>query len=141
MKLLVLTAVAAAAALTGAARPADKAATAAPGADASTTALLAPSSCFRRSDVRNHTVGGPSTLYLGVARNDVFRIEMSNACLRSAVNSDPLIINNFAASQTVCKPLELDITVTAVGPSRCIVSSITRLSPTEVAALPKQMRP
>jgi hypothetical protein len=41
----------------------------------------------------------------------------------------------------VCKPIDLDITVAAAGPSKCIVSSIAKLSPAEVAALPKKMRP
>jgi hypothetical protein len=140
MKLLTLAALTAVGALSGAAGPAGQAAVSVPGVDAAATAATS-GACFRRSDVRNHTVGGPKTLYLGVARRDVYRIEMSNACLTSAVSSDPLIIENRGGGQTVCKPLDLDITVSAAGPSRCIVSSISKLTAAEVAALPKKMRP
>ena len=139
MKLFTLAAFAAAGALSGAAGPAGQAATSVPGVD--TVAKVASVSCFRRSDVRNHTVGGPKTLYLDVAGRDVYRIDMSNPCLASAVSSDPLVFRNVSGGQTVCSPLDLDITVAAAGPSKCIVSSITRLTPTEIAALPKKMRP
>ena len=140
MKLLTLVAVAVAGALSGAAGPAGQAAISVPGVDTAATAA-STDTCFKRRDIRNHTVGGPKTLYLDVAGRDVYRIEMSNSCLVSAVSSDPLIFNNQTGSQSVCKPLDLDITVAAAGPSKCIVSSISKLSPAEVAALPKKMRP
>lgn len=140
MKLLTLAALIVAGALSGAAGPAGQAATSVPGVDTATTAASADA-CFNRRDVRNHTVGGPKTLYLDVAGRDVYRIEMSNSCLASAVSSDPLIFNNQTGGQSVCKPMDLDITVSAAGPSKCIVSSISKLSPAEVAALPKKMRP
>ncbi len=130
-----------AAALTGAAGPAGKATVAAPGVDAAAAATGA-NSCFRRSsDVRNHTVGGPNTLYLDVNGRDVYRVEMSNNCLASAVSSDPLIFRNFGGGQTVCKPLDLDISIASGGQQRCIISSLSKLTPAEVAALPKKMRP
>jgi hypothetical protein len=140
MKLLTLAALAVAGAMSGAAGPAGQAATSVPGVDTATTA---PSTdvCFKRRDIHNHTVGGPKTLYLDVSGSGVYRIEMSNSCLMSATSSDPLVFNNQTGTQSVCKPLDLDITVSAAGPSRCIVSSISKLSPAEVAALPKKMRP
>jgi hypothetical protein len=137
---LTLAALTAVGVLCGAAGPASQAAVAAPGVDAATS-TFEKSSCFRRSDVRNHTVGGPKTLYLDVAGRSVYRVEMSNSCLASAVSSDPLVFNNRTGGQTVCNAVDLDITVSAAGPSRCIVSSISKLSPAEVAALPKKMRP
>jgi hypothetical protein len=127
------------AALGGGAGPAGKAAISPPGVDAAATATA--DTCFNRRDIRNHTVGGPKTLYLDVAGRGVYRIEMSNSCLASAVSSDPLIMRNDTGSQSVCKPIDLDITVSAAGPSKCIVSSIAKLSPVEVAALPRKMRP
>jgi hypothetical protein len=139
MKLITLACLITAGALSGAAGPAGKAAISAPGVDAAATAVA--DTCFRRSDIHNHTVGGPKTLYLDVAGRSVYRIEMSNACLASAVSSDPLIFRNDTGAQSVCKPIDLDITVSAGGPSKCIVSSISKLSPAEIAALPKKMRP
>ena len=140
MKLLTLAALAVAGAMSGAAGPAGQAATSVPGVDTATTAP-STDTCFKRRDIHNHTVGGPKTLYLDVSGSGVYRIEMSNSCLMSATSSDPLVFNNQTGTQSVCKPLDLDITVSAAGPSRCIVSSISKLSPAEVAALPKKMRP
>ena len=138
--LIILASLIGVAALSGGAGPAGKAAIAAPGVDAALTSTGA-GKCFYRRDVRNHTVGDPHTLYLDVAGREVWRVQMSNACLASAVSSDPLIIKNQTGGQSVCKPIDLDITVSAAGPSKCIVSSIQRLSPAEVAALPKKIRP
>ena len=128
------------AALSGGAGPAGKAAISAPGVDAAWTSSGA-GKCFNRRDMRNHTVGDAHTLYLDIAGREVWRIQMSNSCLAGAVSSDPLILKNQTGGQSVCKPIDLDITVSAAGPSKCIVSAIQRLSPAEVAALPKKMRP
>jgi hypothetical protein len=139
MKLVTLACLVAVGALSGAAGPASQAAIKAPGVDAA--ANVGANQCFKRRDVRNHTVGDNKTLYLDVDGRDVYRIEMSNSCLSGAVSSDPLIFNNQTGTQEVCKPMDLDITVTGAGPSKCIVSKIVRLTPSEVAALPKGMRP
>lgn len=140
MKPTLLASLIGAAALTGAAGQPGQAASAPPGIDAAATSTGA-GKCFYRRDVRNHTVGDAHTLYLDIAGREVWRVQMSNACLASAVSSDPLVIRNQTGGQSVCKPIDLDIAVSAAGESRCIVSSISRLTPTEVAALPKKMRP
>ena len=140
MKPIVLASFLAAAALTGAAGPAGHSASTPPAVDAALTSTGA-GKCFYRRDVRNHTVGDAHTLYLDIAGREVWRVQMSNACLASAVSSDPLIIRNQTGGQSVCKPIDLDIAVSAAGESRCIVAGISRLTPAEVAALPKKMRP
>ena len=138
MKLLILASVIGAAALTGAAAPR---AASVQGADAAASTSAKAGQCFMRRDVRNHTVGDSKTLYLDINGRQVWKVQMSNSCLASAVSSDPLIFRNDTGGQSVCKPIDLDITVSAAGPSRCIVSSIRRLTDAEVAALPKKMRP
>ena len=140
MKLITLAALIGAAALSGAAGPASQAASAPPGVDAAARAASS-SQCFYRRDIRNHTVGDAHTLYLDVGGREVWRIGMSNSCLASAMSSDPIVMRNWTGGQSVCKPLDLDIAISAGGISHCIVSSITRLTPAEVAALPKKLRP
>ena len=141
MKFVTLACLVAVGALSGAAGPVGQAATALPGVDASALTSTGAGKCFYRRDMRNHTVGDAHTLYFDIAGREVWRVQMSNSCLVTAVSSDPLIVRNPTGGQSVCKPMDLDITVSAAGPSKCIVSSIERLSPTEVAALPKRMRP
>jgi hypothetical protein len=139
MKLIALALLVGAAALSGAAGPAERAASASPGVDAAAAART--QQCFRRSDVRNHTVGDARTLYFNVAGREVYRVDMKTPCLASASSSDPLIFENRSGSQSICKPLDLDITVSTGGQPRCLIDNITRLTPAEVAALPRRIRP
>ena len=80
-------------------------------------------------------------MVVDVGSRDVVRIRTNGSCFTGSVSSDTLVIGTTASTGLVCKPLDLDITVSAAGPSRCIVSSISKLSPAELAALPKKMRP
>jgi hypothetical protein len=141
MKFVTLACLVTVGALSGAAGPAGQAASAPPGVDTAALTSTGAGTCFYRRDIRNHTVGDAHTLYLDIAGREVWRVQMSNSCLVSAVSSDPIIIRNREGGQSVCKPMDLDIAVAAAGESRCIVSGISRLTPTEVAALPKKIRP
>ncbi|MDB5441802.1 MAG: hypothetical protein JWP73_178 [Phenylobacterium sp.] len=98
--------------------------------------------CFYTRDIRNHTVGDDHTLYLNVNDRMVYRVETGNACFAGATSSDPIIIRNPPGSNNVCRPIDLDIGINTGGFNNpCIVSSIVPLSPAEVAALPRRMRP
>ncbi len=101
------------------------------------------SACFRLSQMQGHTVADSHTLYVGVSgRHDVYRIGMSGACLAAKTDSDPLITRDLGGSDLVCKPIDLDLAVGGMGGvSHCIVSDIQKLSPAQVAALPKKLKP
>ena len=108
-----------------------------------TPAAYSGGSCFYTRDIRNHTIGGPHTIYLNVNGRQVFRVEAGNDCAAGAVSSDPLVIRNEPAGISVCKPIDFDVAVHMTGgfSNRCIVTSITPMSPAEVAALPRKLRP
>lgn len=114
-----------------------------PGPAAAAPETAAPRQCFRTQDIRNHTVGDDRTLYLNVSRREVYRVEMAGSCLAGAVSSDPLIIRSPPGSAIVCKPIEFDVAISRAGgfASPCIVSSITRLTPEQTAALPRKIKP
>lgn len=107
------------------------------------SATAPANTCFRTSDIRNHTVAGDHTIYIRTETNSVFRVETNGACFAGATSSDPLVIRNPPGSTYVCKPIDLDLGVHVGGgpTSHCIVSSITPMAPTEVAALPKKLQP
>jgi hypothetical protein len=63
---------------------------------------------------------------------------MSNNCLAAATSSDPIILRDRAGMGQICRPLDLDVGVRG---TRCIVKNLTKLTPAEVAALPKKLRP
>ena len=98
----------------------------------------ADDSCFRTHDIRNHTVGDDHTLYFDVDGKWVYRATMRNNCLAAAVSSDPIVLRQVGNSGYICKKIDLDVGVRG---TRCIVDSLTRLTPAEAAALPKKIRP
>jgi hypothetical protein len=94
--------------------------------------------CFWPRDLRNHTVGDDHTLYFDVGGRAVYRVTTSGACLAGTVSSDPIVLRQRGGGGQICRPLDLDISVRG---ARCIVSSLTKLTPEETAALPKKVRP
>jgi hypothetical protein len=94
--------------------------------------------CFLTRDMRNHTVGGDHTLYFDVGGRSVWRAEMSNNCLAGAVSSDPIVLRDQAGMGRVCNKLDFDVGVRG---NRCIVDSLTKLTPAEAAALPRKLKP
>ena len=112
------------------------------GLAAATPAPAAQNSCFRMSDIRNHTVADAHTLYLSVGSKDVQKVTMAGACLAASSGSDPLITESTGGSGLVCRPLDLNLKIdTAGGISPCIIKSIEKLSPEQIAAIPKKLRP
>lgn len=102
--------------------------------------------CFRSRDITNHQIGDDGTLYINVANRDVYRLEMASSCLAGANANDPLVIREPPGSPYVCRPIDLDISITRGGAGSgiatpCIVRSMARLTPAEVAALPPKLRP
>lgn len=103
---------------------------------------LASGQCFRSADIRNHTIADKNTLLIDVRGKDTYRITMNGACLAGALSSDPIITRQPPGSSIICKPIDLDIAISRSGfPSHCIVESIVKLSPQEVASLPKKLKP
>jgi hypothetical protein len=100
-------------------------------------------SCFRMSQVRSHRIVHPDTIYLRVKLHDVYRLTTKGSCTAAAMPDEALITRTVGGTDMVCRPLDLDISVRN-GPgmaSPCIVDSIARLTPGEIAALPKKQRP
>lgn len=136
MKFALVTLAAAAAALVGAASPGVSASDR--GVDASATTGR---TCFRTNDMRNHTFEGDRTVYVS-ANREVYRIGMAGPCTAAANNNDPLLISTPGSSGIVCKPIDLNLSVNIGGAlSSCIIDSIHRMTPAEVAALPPKTRP
>ncbi|MFZ3008126.1 MAG: DUF6491 family protein [Phenylobacterium sp.] len=98
--------------------------------------------CFRVSQMDGHRVADPKTLYVGVRNKEVFRIDMHGACLAGANMGDPLVIETTGGTDLVCRPIDLDLKVAgSIGLSPCIVKSITKLTPPQIASLPPKLKP
>ena len=101
------------------------------------------SQCFRMSQIRNHTKADDQTLYFSVGSRDVYRLDMSGACLAGTSSSDPLILETVGGTDLICRPIDLSLKVKLgnVGVSPCIIKEITKLTPDQIAALPPKVKP
>lgn len=105
---------------------------------------LASADCFRSTDIRNHTIGDKRTLFLDVRGKGAYRVGMSGACLAGAFPSDFLVTRQPPGSSLICAPIDMDVAIAKTGggfETPCIVESIVRLTPAQVAALPPKLRP
>ncbi len=98
--------------------------------------------CFRSADIRNHTIADRDTLLIDVNGRDTYRITVSSGCLAGAIPSDPIVTRQPPGSPIICRPIDMDIGILRGGvESRCIVRSIVKLTPEQVAALPPKLKP
>lgn len=100
--------------------------------------------CIRGHDIRNHTIADRHTMLLAVdgRQRKTYRVTVDGACLGGASSSDSIITREPPGSQIICKPIDMDLAISKGGfPSQCIVRSIVLMSPEEVAALPRRLRP
>lgn len=113
------------------------------GAPPPSGAGLPSGQCIRSREIRNHTVADKRTLLLDVGGKATYRVTMHGACLAGAIPSDPIITRNPPGRDIICRPIDMDIGISRGGDfeSRCIVDSIVKMSPEEVADLPKKLRP
>jgi len=95
-------------------------------------------SCVWMRDLRNHTIGDSHTLYFDVGGREVLRVTTDNNCLAAVTSSDPIVLRNQPPTGRICNKLDWDITVRG---TRCIVSGMSKLTPAEVAALPRKVKP
>ena len=83
-------------------------------------------------------MGDAHTLYFDVCGRDTYRVTTSDACLAGATSSDPIVMDNTASMGRICDKMDWDIHVRGM---RCIISSVSKLTPEEAKALPKHVRP
>ena len=97
--------------------------------------------CFFTREVRNYTTADDDkTLYVRAGK-DTYRMETFGRCLdlSSALN----VGLDSHPSSSICSALDVTIVVpsSSMGPQRCAVRTLVKLTPEDVAALPKGDRP
>ena len=98
--------------------------------------------CFRSHDWQGWKPTSDSkSMYIHVGVNEFYRIDFSDSCPTLQAPNAHLVTK--PVNDLICSAIELDLKVVdqpgfAVP---CIVSNITPLSPADMAALPKKLRP
>lgn len=96
--------------------------------------------CFFSSQVTNFSASDEETLYLKAGR-DTYKAEMFGRCLD--MDSALGIALDSGPSSSICSAQDVRVVVqsSSMGPQRCAVKTLTKLTPEEVAALPKGDKP
>jgi hypothetical protein len=84
----------------------------------------------------------PNILYLGVNLHDVYQVDLS-AGSSQLQWPDVHLISTVRGSDSICSPLDLQLEVADHSGFRepLIAAKLTKLTPEEVAAIPKKYRP
>jgi hypothetical protein len=116
---------------------------------ASTAAAEPTPGCFFVRDIGDPTVGGPHTLYFKVRDRShmhalaYFHVETRSDCNVTGTDTEHggfhVYSNVFSSrhAQMICKPEDVAINAG----TNCPIATIERMSPAEVAALPRHIRP
>lgn len=106
------------------------------------SAEKAPRECFQLSDWQGWSAPDKNTLYMKVRNRDVYRVDLSWGT-NSLTAAGSYLVSNVRGIDTVCRPLDLDLRVAdGTGFAMPIrAKAITKLTPEEVAAIPKKDRP
>lgn len=97
--------------------------------------------CFYSEDLRNFRQVDDRTVNLLAGARDVFQVKLLGNCpdLRSAT---AIGVKTSMGQGFICDGLDINlITPSPTGPRMCPVISMRKLSPQEVAALPKDQQP
>jgi hypothetical protein len=100
-------------------------------------------SCFASNQWESWTAD-PSgdTLYLRVRHNDVYRVDLSPGS-RARKSPSYFLVNRVHGSNWICSALDLNLDLTDnLGFRQPLIAlDMRKMSPQEVAALPKKLRP
>lgn len=98
--------------------------------------------CIRTSEIRGHKIVDKKTMLINVNGRATYRLTMHGSCLAGALDSDPIVTRKPPGTEIACKPIDFDIAIGSDGFTRpCIVDSVVKLTPDEVASLPPKLKP
>jgi hypothetical protein len=98
-------------------------------------------SCFYLSDWDGWSAPDKNTLYLKVRNRDVYRVDLSHGT-NQLTSPGVHLVSIVRGIDTVCAPLDLELRVSDGFIAMPIMAkTITRLTPEEIAAIPKKDRP
>jgi len=106
--------------------------------------LAAPKpSCFWANRIENFAAADEQNLYLRVGAHDVYEAKLFASCFEIDWVHHIALVSR--SSSLICEGPNPDVDVIvrdiAAGRQRCPVTRVRKLSPDEVAALPKAARP
>ena len=97
--------------------------------------------CFFSRDWSGWRSPDPKTIYLRVHVSDIYKVDLSYGSTLLAWPNTHLI-NEVRGTDSVCSPIDLDLKIAEEGfVEPLFVKSISKLTPEQVAAIPKKFLP
>jgi hypothetical protein len=97
--------------------------------------------CFLISRWHGWTAPNPNTLYLRVYPHDVYRVDLGAAAPQLQWASAQVVAQQ-RGSYSICSPVDLQLSVSDNGFRQPLIAkALTKLTPEEIAAIPKEYRP
>ncbi len=96
-------------------------------------------SCFHLRHLDNTRMSEDNhVLYLRVYGNQYYRMDFSGSCNRSG--NEPLVLHPVTNNDLICHAIDVNVSVRGTHEG-CIPTSLTKLTPEEVSAIPPRDRP
>lgn len=111
-----------------------------PEAPKTAKAAKSRSQCFWTDQVNNFASSDDRIVNLRVGVKDYYQLEMLGRCQDVDWTQSIAIVSR--GSSSICTGLDAEIIApTPIGPQRCAVKTVRKLTPEEVKALPRRARP
>jgi hypothetical protein len=111
------------------------------GAADSPTKPVAKNQCFWTRNITGFAAPDDHTVYVRVNFRDVYRLDLMVACPDVDWNQRIALVSRGGSN--ICSALDAEVVshATGIGRQRCPVKTLTKLTPEEIAALPKHAKP
>jgi hypothetical protein len=98
--------------------------------------------CFWLRNIDNFTVSDDEqTLYLRSSPHDIYRLDLASRCIGLGFKTN-VGIKSVTGAGSICEPLDIDLIVRENGMrTPCTVTGLHKLTPDEIALLPKKLKP
>ncbi len=98
--------------------------------------------CFRTSAIDNYSAtDDEKTLYVRANGGHYFKVDFADRCIGLGFRNR-IVIKVTGISNLICQPTDFDLYIHDTGMNqRCMVTDLRALTPDEVGALPKKLKP
>ena len=97
-------------------------------------AITAHRQCFLAGQVNNFWGATDTSVFVRVGVNDVYKLELSGMC--SDIDwANQIAVRATGGGSWICRGLDAELLIpSSIGPQRCLVTDIRKLSPDEAKA-------
>lgn len=96
--------------------------------------------CFWANRVNNFASADDRTINVRVGVKDVYQFEMLGRCPDVDWSNQIAIVSR--GTNSICSGMDAEIVAPSpIGPQRCAVRNVRKLTPAEIAALPRRAKP